>query len=127
MTRSASIAAMLAGLAACSAGTRIAEPVRAVLVSPDDGDIREVERAAGKLTGAMQVTLPDDILTTSPELSLGRQSTRSMAGDPAGGRIMDRPPRLILVRQGEACFLVREDTEESERLSGVGCVPFTAP
>lgn len=123
----AAVAALLAGLAACSAGNRSAEPVPAVLVSPDADDISEVQRAAAALTGAGQVTLSEDVLTASPELSLDRQIPRSLEGSPAGGRIMDRPPRLMLVKQGGQCLLVRQDTEESEVLAGVSCVPFKAP
>ncbi|GGD09969.1 hypothetical protein [Aquisalinus flavus] len=112
---------VLTGLAAC-AGTGKAVP--AVLVSPDADDIREVERAAEALTGAGGVTLPGDVLTASPELVLDRQFPRSIEGNPAGGRIMERPPRLSLVMKGEQCILVHEDSGKREVLSGVTCAAF---
>lgn len=127
MRRAGLMAAMLfSGVAAC-AGTGAAGPVPAVLASPDADDISEVARAAEALTGASQVTLSGDVLTESPDLVLERQSLRSIEGDPAGGRIMERPPRLRLVKQGRQCLLVHDETGKSERLAGVECTPFTAP
>ncbi|NHK28863.1 hypothetical protein FF098_013155 [Parvularcula flava] len=112
---------VLSGLAAC-AGT--GKPVPAVLVSPDADDIAEVKRAAEALTGATGVTLSGDVLTASPELVLDRQFPRSIEGNPAGGRIMEKPPRLTLVMKGEQCILVYEDKDKRETLSGVTCEPF---
>lgn len=112
---------VLSGLAAC-AGTGKAVP--AVLVAPDSDDIREVERAAEVLTGASGVTLSDDVLTASPELTLDRQFPRTIEGNPAGGRIMEKPPRLSLVMKGEQCVLILEDSGEGEVLGGVTCAPF---
>lgn len=112
---------VLTGLAAC-AGT--GKSVPAVLVAPDADDISEVERAAEVLTGASGVTLSGDVLTVSPELVLDRQFPRSIEGNPAGGRIMEKPPRLSLVMKGEQCILVNEDSGKREVLSGVTCAAF---
>lgn len=112
---------VLSGLAACAG---MGKSVPAVLVSPDADDIREVERAAEVLTGASGVTLSGDVLTGSPELVLDRQFPRSIEGNPAGGRIMEKPPRLSLVMKGEQCILVYEEKDKREVLSGVTCEPF---
>lgn len=117
---------LLFGLSAC-AGGGAAEPVPAILVAPDAEDIAQVARAAEALTGASQVSLAGDVLTTRPDLVLDRQIPRSLEGDPAGGRIMERPPRLTLVKKGNKCLLVDDATGMSEVLAGVTCAPFKAP
>jgi len=112
---------LFSGLAACAG---MGKAVPAVLVSPDADDIREVERAAEVLTGASNVTLSGDVLTGSPDLVLDRQFPRSIEGNPAGGRIMEKPPRLSLVVKGEQCILVYEEKATREVLAGVTCEPF---
>lgn len=120
------IGSMTVSVAAC-AGTGTAAPVPAVLVSPDRLAVDEVERAAASLTGASTVSLSADILTESSELVLGRQTPRTMEGDPAGGMIMDRPSRLTLMTDGDGCYLVHGESGESEKLDGVTCAPVKVP
>lgn len=118
-------ASLLAGFAAvCACGTQPAQGEAPALIrNPSAQSRAELRRVLSTALNGAPVTIADDALTHSSVLIIERAVHRDSRGRPLTGRDLGRPVRFRLVRRGDRCLLVREDSGAYWQLMHVSCVP----
>jgi hypothetical protein len=117
------LALPLAGwLAACQSMATAGE--QPAVLSDNDPETRAaLQDALTAATGAPSVRLADDAFVNSSVLVLEFGPKDSIGAPPAQGRMLDRPLRFRLVKDGEACFIVDERDGRRTLVDGVSCRP----
>lgn len=84
----------------------------------------ELENAASQLLFGRNLNLLPSAFTTSSRVSIERKPSLDERGQPLNGRELN--PGVIvfsLWKQGEQCWLKRDDTGKRVLLNGVACKP----
>ena len=106
-------------LAACATPSRAVDQP-AVVVSPSDASRASLQQAVSTAL-TRPVTLADDAFTRDSTLVIERAATE----DPTGRRIEARergmPQKFHLVKRGEMCVLIHDDSGRESQLSHVIC------
>jgi hypothetical protein len=119
-----SILGTVAGvLALASCHARAPQDAPAVIASPSPESRAELRRVVSEALGGAPVTLADDALVRETTLVVERARARDAEGRPLDGREKRRPEHFRLVKSGDSCVLVHEQTGRRFPLSGVTCTP----
>ena len=121
MNRPCLFSAALASLLLVCACQTASSRVPATLENTDESTLSRVKAILADAVGRAQIHLGPEDLSTSTTLSVlppapGPQETHSTA----------LPSVFDLVTNGEDCFLVSRNSQESYRLKGIGCRPKPA-
>ena len=95
------------------------QPAR--IVNPDAYSRAALQAAVNEAIGR-EVMLADEALIDSSMLVIERSMPGTMADPVPQGRILERPIQLQLVRNGDACFLIRKSDGARYALSNIDCV-----
>ncbi|MGD8841309.1 MAG: hypothetical protein PVI70_17015 [Gammaproteobacteria bacterium] len=95
----------------------------ALIVQSDRASRAELEKTLSNLFGDAPIVLADDALTRSSILTLEIDQKKISGGEPALGRVLQRPYRFQLLKRQESCFLL--DMRDGKRylLQDTSCVP----
>lgn len=107
-------------LSACTL-SQAQEEVPAVITHPTPASRAELSRAVSEALQSTPVTLADDALTNTSSLFIERTPRRDAAGRLLNGRELRRPEKFRLVKQGDQCVLVHENSAARRRLEAVSC------
>jgi hypothetical protein len=109
-------------LSAC-ASSQAQEGVPAVITNPTTESRAELLRAVSDALGGAAVTLADDALTSASSLTIDRTAARDAAGRRLNGRELGRPEQFHLLKQGNQCVLVHENSGKRQVLVSARCQP----
>ena len=90
-------------------------------INNPDSDSRAALQAAVNEALDTDVALADDALTKSSILTIQRNLTDSLEGQPAQGRNMDMPIQFRLVISGDDCVLVDQRDQSRRILQNTSC------
>jgi hypothetical protein len=82
----------------------------------------ELERVISSALGGAPVTLADDALTSTSELTIERARPRDSQGRLINGRELGRPEHFRLLKVGTDCVLVHEASGQRFTLAHTTCV-----
>ena len=99
------------------------EPIDALLVEPSAAGRAALVDAATRLTGSSQLILAEDAFIQRSQITIERTSHRSLEGDPASGRMTERPQVLSLQRYQGQCRLLHLGTGKAISLPEINCLP----
>lgn len=100
------------------------EPVPARISSPSAESTTELTRIVSTVMDGKSVKIAPTALTESNELVI-MENTKSMLGnDPINGMIRTRPQRFLLMKRGNACYLVHKESGEEYVLQQTPCEPL---
>ena len=108
-------------MAACS--TPAVNPeYPALLTNPGPTTLLEIEQTISSAMDGAKVTIAQDALTTSSQLTIEQNMIRSIEQQPEMGRNLGRPDQFQLLIDGPQCVLVHEKTGLHWLLNTVECV-----
>lgn len=107
-------------LTGCLSGPVPAD-VPARIVDPTAASRAELQRVVSDALHVGTVTLAADALTDSSILVIERNRVRSVDNPPLSGRDLGVPHRFRLVRQGDRCVLVHDDSGQRFELTETDC------
>ena len=107
-------------LSAC-ASSQAQEGVPAVITNPTAESRAELQHAVSSALQGAPVTLADDALTNTSSLIIDRTAARDAVGRRLNGRELGRPEQFRLLKQGNQCVLVHENSGKRQVLESVRC------
>jgi hypothetical protein len=90
--------------------TRPQTDIAAIIVNPDATSRRELQQVLSTALHDAAITVADDALTQSSELSVEAARHRSLDGQVPNGRDLGRPEMFALVLDGSQCVLIHRTT-----------------
>jgi hypothetical protein len=120
----------LAGLCACTTPEAAVQPTgreQPATILNASSEVRAELLAA--VTSALRnnaITIADDALTTTNVLIIERVPARDANGRPLSGRDFGRPQHFQLLKDGEHCILVHQETGRRFPLKKARCMEFTS-
>jgi hypothetical protein len=112
---------ILAGLACVACQTVNADADQPARIVNPDADSRAALQATINEVFGTDVMLADDALTESSLLTIERWPAGTMDNPVPQGRILEKPIRFQLVRNGDDCVLVRSSDGARYRLVDTEC------
>jgi len=97
--------------------------VPAVITDPDEASHAALKAALADSFGGLDVVIADDALTNSSLLSLEHGPRGSLDNPPATGRVLEKPIRFRLVKNGDECVLLDLRDESRHVLAETDCAP----
>jgi hypothetical protein len=108
-------------VAACSTPAVNSE-YPALLTNPGPSTTLEIEQTISSAMEGAKVSIAEDALTTSSQLTIEQNMIRSIEQQPEMGRNLGRPDHFQLLIDGPQCVLVHEKTGLHWLLNTVECV-----
>jgi len=93
----------------------------AVITQPSAASRAELLTAVSAALGVANVTLADDALTRSSTLIIEHVHPRDASGRQLSGRDFDRPHHFQLVKSGERCSLIHQESGKKTELRETAC------
>jgi len=107
-------------LPACAAPANETEQ-RAVLIEPSAETRAELQGAVDRSLNGVSVLLAPGVLTIDSQLIVERRPIRDASGRILLGREEDRPQHFHLVRVGDRCVLVHDESGRRSELKTARC------
>jgi hypothetical protein len=112
---------LVSAIAAC--GTPAVQPeYPALLTNPSPTTLLEIEQTISTAMDGAKVSIAEDALTTSSQLTIEQSMLRSIDQQPEMGRNLGRPDQFQLLIDGPQCVLVHDKTGLHWLLKTVECV-----
>lgn len=111
-------------LAVASCAVSQAQPdMPAVITQPSAASRAELLAAVSAALKVANVTLADDALMHSSTLIIEHVHPRDAGGRQLSGRDFDRPQHFQLVKSGERCSLIHQESGKRMQLQATACAP----
>ena len=114
--------AMLIMITGCQALTANSD-LPALIVQPSDDSRVALQVTLSGLFGGYQVRLSDDALTESSMLSLELGSQKTLSRPSVKGRVLSKPYKFRLIKNGDNCTLVDLRDGTRHLLAYTTCIP----
>ena len=117
---------LAAGLLAACQNLAAQTEQAAIIANPTTASRDELRDVLADALGGRAITLSPDALTQASTLWLEGAVRGDLQRVDPRGRDLGRPIRFDLLMDGEACFLVRQSTQQRWQLTDTDCTPAAA-